>query len=184
MLEKIGKIRRQNLRDLHDWCENHRYLLKPTISHYAKGRKELWIRRYCDLKKQPTITEGFRDERLEALGDRVLANFDIGLLLLYQQGVKINLHRDHTVFSATTVSVNLGEATFLMAEMVQKGEKLQPQYYHLTDGDVIRFNCKILHGIKAVNKERWCIIFWHLKEIFRHTITRDDHQENLIFCQN
>jgi hypothetical protein len=184
MLEKIGKIQGQNLQDLHDWCQNHRYLLKPTISRYANGRKELWIRRYCDLKKQPVITEGFRDDRLEALGDRVLPNFDIGLLLFYQPGVKINLHRDHTVFSPTAVSINLGEATFLMAEMVKKGAKLQPEYYHLTDGEVIKFNSKILHGIKAVNKERWCIVFWHLKYIVGNTITKNNHQQNLILFED
>lgn len=163
LVEKIGKIQGQNLRDLHYWCQNHRYLLNPTVSQYAKGRKELWIRRQCDLRKQATISEGFRDERLEALGDRVLPGFDIGVLLLYQPGVKINLHRDHTVFDSTAVSINLGEATFLMAEMGKKGTELKPQYYPLTDGDVIKFNCKILHGIEAVNTERWCIVFWYLK---------------------
>ena len=162
-LEKIGRLQGKNLQELHNWCQNYRYLLKPTISQYATGRKELWIRRYCDLRKQATITEGFRDDRLEALGDRVLPNFDIGLLLFYQPGVKINLHRDHTVFSSMAVSINLGEATFLMADMVEKGAKLKPEYYYLTDGDVTKFNCKILHGIEAVNKERWCIVFWHLK---------------------
>jgi hypothetical protein len=164
LVEKIGRIQGQNLQDLHDWCQNHRYLLKPTISRYAVGRQELWIRRYCDLKKQPVITEGFRDDRLEALGNRVLPNFNIGVLLLYQPGVKINLHRDHTVFSPTAVSINLGAATFFMAEMEKKGTELKHQYYSLTDGDVTRFNCKILHGIEAVDNERWCIVFWHLKK--------------------
>jgi alkylated DNA repair dioxygenase AlkB len=163
LVKMVGKVQGQNLYDLHDWCQNHRYLLKPTVSQYATGRQELWIRRTCDLRKQATITEGFRDDRLEALGDRVLPNFDIGILLLYQPGVKINLHRDHTVFASTAVSINLGEATFLMAEMGKKGTELKPQDYPLTDGDVLKFNCKILHGIEAVNKERWCIVFWYLK---------------------
>ena len=103
-----------------------------AISRYAKGRQELWIRRYCDLCKNPTITEGFRDERLEALGEKVLPNFDIALLLLYQKDIKINLHRDHTVFQPIAVGVNLGDVVFLMAQMPQKGEKLQPQYDYLS----------------------------------------------------
>jgi hypothetical protein len=166
MIEYIGKITGKNLEELHQWCEDRKHLLKPTLSRYAIGRKELWVRRYCDLRKTPTITEGFRDERLEALGERLLPDFHIGLVLLYQPGVKIGLHRDHSVLKPLAASVNLGEVMFLMAELPCKGEKLKPKRYHLKDGEVTRFNTKILHGIEPVISERWSIMFWHLKDIY------------------
>ncbi|MDY7015525.1 MAG: hypothetical protein SVX43_18400 [Cyanobacteriota bacterium] len=159
----IGRIVGENLTSLHQWCEDHRSLLYPTVSPYARGRKELWIKRYCDLRKIPTIKDGYRDERIEALGERLLPGFDIGLLLLYQPGTKIGLHRDHTVFKPMAAAVNLGQATFVMAEQPRKGEKVRPIARTLNDGDCISFNTKILHGIEPVASERWSLIFWHLK---------------------
>jgi hypothetical protein len=159
----IGQITDENLTALYQWCENHRALLKPTVSSYANGRKELWIKRYCDLRRKPTISEGYRDERIERLGERLLPGFDIGLLLLYEPGIRIKKHRDHTVFQPMTAAVNLGQATFVMAQQPRKGEKLQLDYYALNDGDCICFNSKVLHGIMPVEQERWSIIFWHLK---------------------
>lgn len=162
-LAVIGQIQGDNLAALKQWCNEHKSLLKPTVSTYATGRKELWIKRYCDLRRKPTITEGYRDERLERLGERLLPGFHIGLVLLYSPGVRISLHRDHTVFKEIGVGINLGEATFLMAEMPKKGEQLNPISYPLKDGDCLQFNTKILHGIEPVKNERWGIYFWHLK---------------------
>lgn len=164
MIEKIGYIQGHHLLALHQWCFEQRPLLQPTVSRYAKGRRELWIRRYCDLKSPATISSSYRNDRIEQLGDRVLPNFNIGVLLLYSPGTNINLHRDHTVFEKTAVSVNLGQAIFKIAQTPRKGEKLNPQHYHLQDGDIIRFNSKLLHGIEPVKIERWCLVFWHLKE--------------------
>ncbi len=93
----------------------------------------------------------------------MLSGFHIGLVLLYSPGVRINLHRDHTVFDKVAVGINLGEATFLMAEMPKKGEKVKPISYPLEDGDCLKFNTKILHGIEPVKQSRWGIYFWHLK---------------------
>ena len=173
MIELIGKIKGKNLEDLRQWCVDHKHLLKPTLSRYATGRQELWIRRYCDLGKTPTITEGFRDERLETLGEYLLPGFHIGLVLLYQPGVRIRLHRDHTIFKPLATSVNLGDVTFLMAKAPCKGEKLEPKSFHLADGDVIKFNTKILHGTEPAVSERWCIVFWHMKDMYLWPVKRD-----------
>lgn len=163
-IELIGRVKGQSLRDLKQFCQEHYSLLKPTISTYATGRKELWIRRQCDLRKTPTILEGYRHQRLEDFGERLLPNFHIGLLLFYPPQTQIKLHRDHTVFEKIGVGVNIGKAKFLMAETPKKGEKkIQPISYFLNDGDCLKFNTKILHGIESVNKERWAIYFWHLK---------------------
>ncbi|MFP4009671.1 MAG: hypothetical protein ACLFV6_16970 [Spirulinaceae cyanobacterium] len=169
MIEKISQINDSHLLALHQWCEERRPLLRPTVSRYAKNRRELWIRRYCDLRSPATISDGYRNDRIEQLGERVLPNFDIGLLLLYSPGTQINLHRDHTVFEKTAVSINLGQATFKIAQTPRKGEKLNPQRYRLQDGDVIRFNSKLLHGIEPVQIERWCLVFWHLKQEYLET---------------
>lgn len=158
MIDKIGTIQGKNLKDLHQWCEDHKSILSYTVSRYATGRQELWIKQKCDLKKNPTITEGFRDDRLESLGNRVLSNFDIGLLLFYPKGIEIKPHRDHTVFDTMAVCINLGKANFFIGE----------ENYNLSDGEIIKFNCKIVHGVQKVDQNRWSIIFWHLKEKYKN----------------
>lgn len=161
MIERIGKIRGDSLVDLHQWCKDHNHLLKPTMSRYATGRKELWIRRYCDLRRNPAITEGYRDERIEALGEHLLPGFHIGLVLLYPPGIEIKLHRDHSAFKPVAASVNLGDAVFFMTQPSQPSIS-----YSLSDGDAIRFDVKIPHGVEPVSNERWSIVFWHLKDEF------------------
>ena len=44
-LAVIGKIQGDNLAALKQWCNEHKSLLKPTVSTYATDRKELWIKR-------------------------------------------------------------------------------------------------------------------------------------------
>lgn len=158
-LQRVRKIQGNDLEKLHQWCEERRELLTPTQSGYARGRQELWLRRECDLGKNPTIIQGYRDEFIENLGEQILPGFYIGLLLLYAPDTCIKLHRDHTVFAPIAATINLGDAVFLMAETKQDF----PDRYALEDGEVIQFNTKKLHGIEAVTSERWSIILWHLK---------------------
>lgn len=57
MIEIFGQI--SNVTELLAFCESHQHLMQNTLSTYAQGRKELWIKHKCDLRKQATITEGF-----------------------------------------------------------------------------------------------------------------------------
>ncbi|MBP0017948.1 MAG: hypothetical protein J7647_10375 [Cyanobacteria bacterium SBLK] len=153
-IENIGRIKGENLANLHSWCEEHRKLLSPTLSRYARGRQELWLRRYCDLRRDPTIVQGYRNERIEALGERLLPGFHIGLFLLYPPKTCILPHRDHGCLAPTAVSVNLSDVVFVLNE----------ERHELKNGDVTRFNSKSLHATEPKETERFALIFWHLKE--------------------
>ncbi|HEY9295748.1 MAG TPA: hypothetical protein VIQ31_05135 [Phormidium sp.] len=164
LVTRTGTIRGANLDSLHQWLKEHRSKLQPTVSKFAVGRKELWIRRYCDLRRNPTIKEGYRNDRIEALGERVLPGFHIGLVLLYAPGTCIKLHRDHGVFQPITVGVNLGRGVFCVANHNMNTHDTQVNRLELEDGDVIQFNNKIPHATEPSEQERWSIIFWHLKD--------------------
>lgn len=164
----IGKLQPQAIADLKEWLEARRHLLKPSLSRYAPGRAELWLKVACDLRSPPTLSPGYRDERIEALGERLLPGWDIGLILKYPPKVAIGLHRDHRVFAAReAVAVNLEETNFLMAARPQAGENPRPTAFCLQTGDCISFNPKKLHGTTPIETERWSIIFWYLRPEYK-----------------
>lgn len=160
MLLSRGSLSEQASIELRLWCNKHRNLMTPSKSRYAQGRWELWIRRKTDLRRNASVVEGYRNERIEALGERILPHFDIGLLLLYPRGVEIRWHQDHRIFQPIAVSVNLGDAKFGILPKIEKHQK--PQFFEVGNGDIIKFNCKLEHCIEPVSKERWAVIFWNL----------------------
>lgn len=148
-----------NVTELLAFCENHQHLMENTVSNYANGRKELWIKYKCDLRKNPTMIEAFNHPQLNNLGNKVLPNFDIKLLLFYPPNTQIKLHRDHSVFSNLGVGINLSPSTFLITHDINK----PPKETKLKTGYCYRFNTKLLHGIKPVKLPRYAIYFWHFK---------------------
>lgn len=157
MIEIFATI--SNVTELLAFCENHQHLMQNTLSKYAQGRKELWIKNKCDLRKQATITEGFNHPKLNELGNKLLPNFDIGLLLFYPPNTQIKLHRDHSILSNIGVGINLSPSTFMITDDINKA----PMEIKLKTGYCYRFNTKLLHGIKPVTSHRYAIYFWHFK---------------------
>ncbi|MBL1208277.1 hypothetical protein [Geminocystis sp. GBBB08] len=157
MIEIFGTI--SNVTELLAFCQSHKYLMQNTVSKYAQGRKELWIKNKCDLRQQVTITVGFNHPQLNELGHKLLPNFDIGLLLFYPANTQIKLHRDHSLFSNIGVGINLSPSTFLITHDIN----IKPKEIELKTGYCYRFNTKLLHGIKPVKYPRYAIYFWHFK---------------------
>lgn len=154
-MKQLGII--ADLPELYAWVKKHQQIMTPTISRYAQGRRELWIKRKCSLQRKPVISQGYFDKRLYRLANNVLPNFDIGLFLYYPPHTQITPHKDHFVFNNDAVLINLGDATFVHDN----------KEYPLTDGVVWQFDCKVTHAIKPVSKDRYSFIFWTLKPSFR-----------------
>ena len=166
LVKKKGSLSSDTLEYLLQWCEDKRHLLSPTLSSYAKGRQELWIKKRCDLRKDFCITPAYKDQYINQLGNLVLPGFDIGLLLYYPAATNITPHRDHTVFNKTAICINMTETSFFINDDPSKPYK----GYRLKKGDVIEFNCKHLHSTKLLDKDRWSIIFWYLKPQYKDLI--------------
>jgi len=163
LVKKKGSLTEESINKLSNWCQSIQPLLSPTISSYARGRQELWIKTKCDLKKSFTLHPAYEDEFITSLGNLCLSNFDIGLCLYYPSGSNINPHRDHTVFFKTAVCINMTECIFYINDDPSK------EYvgYRLKKGDIVEFNCKHLHATEKLNKERWSILFWYLKDQYK-----------------
>lgn len=161
-IKLINKV--DNPEALRNWCRSMKDYLIADKSNYAKGRYRLWLFHNVDFRNG-NLTKGYFDQRIWDFSQRVYPGCDIGLLTFGGQldngkvsDGRIGLHRDHTYSEAKAVSVNLGEAIFSYGEREQ-------QDYLLTDGDIVEFNCKILHAVKEIlTPERFSLVFWKLNE--------------------
>ncbi|NEQ50788.1 MAG: hypothetical protein F6K11_11735 [Leptolyngbya sp. SIO3F4] len=157
MVEIIGRC--TDLNKLYSWAEKQPVTLLLN-SNYARGRLECYYGLAVDLKKQPKIDPSHQDPQVDALGDRLLANWHSALLCKYLPGVGINPHRDHTCFQPWAVMVNIGKANFF--EYQGRDKVITP----LQSGDIVRINTKILHGVDPVKDVRYSLTFRHIKAEF------------------
>ena len=138
-MKRIAKV--QNQAELREFCRSVKCKLTKDNSNYAKNRYRLWLFHSVDFRNNQ-VSEGYYDERLYKFSQKIYPGCDIGLLTFggkldngkLSDGT-IKLHRDHNYASSLAISVNLGEAIFTYDE----------QDYLLTDGDIIKFNCKNPH---------------------------------------
>ncbi len=161
-LKQVNKV--QNPEALRNWCRSMKDKLVADTSNYAKGRYRLWLFHEVDFRNGK-LTKSYFDERIWNFSQRVYPNCNIGLLTFggrFNNGKvsdgRIGLHRDHTYAKPKTISINLGEAIF------SYGEPNLTDYL-LKDGDILKFNCKVLHGLKQIKSpERFSLVFWQLNE--------------------
>ncbi len=157
-MEILGNVQ-STLPELHRWVRQ-----QPVSgliqSRYARGRLEAYYGLGVTLSRQPNLYRAIDDERVNALGDRILSGWHSALLCKYLPGVCIHPHRDHTCFERWAVMVNIGEAIFV--EYPEKERITTP----LRDGDVVRINTKILHGVEPVTAARYSLTFRTIKPEF------------------
>ncbi|EAW33345.1 hypothetical protein [Lyngbya sp. PCC 8106] len=161
-LKRINQV--QNPEALKDWCRSMKDKLVADTSNYAKGRYRLWLFHEVDFRNGK-LTKSYFDNRIWNFSQRIYPGCNIGLLTF---GGKLNdgkvsdgrigLHRDHTYAKPKAILVNLGEAIFSYGEP-------NPTDYLLKDGNILEFNCKVLHGVKQIKSpERFSLVFWQLND--------------------
>lgn len=154
-MEKIGHLGEQ-LELWWHWVQQQP--LQPLLkSRYAPGRLECYYGLAVDLRQQPTISSALQDGFVTAIGDRFLPHWHSALLCQYKPGVGINPHRDHTCFRALAVIINLGFADFI--EYLGRDKIVT----HLQDGNIVRIDTKVLHGIPKVRSLRYSLTFRQFK---------------------
>ena len=161
-LKRINQVKNPDA--LRDWCQSMKDKLIADVSNYAKGRYRLWLFHEVDFRNGK-LTKAYYDQRIFDFSQRIYPGCNIGLLTFggkldnskFSDG-RINLHRDHTYAKPKAISINLGEAIFSYGEP-------EPKDYLLKDGDILEFNCKVLHGVKQIKSpERFSLVFWQLND--------------------
>ena len=161
-IKRIAQIK-TNLEDLRNWCIDRIPKMTLDKSSYVDGRYQLWLFNQCNLKTGK-ITKGYYDNRIWKFSQRVYPDCNIGLLTFDGniKGIKSNgriqQHRDHSYAMPIARIVNLGSCIFGYGDE-------QHQHYQLNDGDVIQFNCKVLHSVPTIfSEERFSLVFWQLNQ--------------------
>ena len=151
-LINIGYVR-HDLQSLHYWCEHQSGMKSMSSSQVAFGRTHKWFEYEVILKPNPKIFQGYRDERLHRLGNRIFPGYNCALLCHYYPGGYMTRHCDHSVFEPLVVSVNIGRATLCIGN----------QEHQLEDGQVVSFNSQIPHALYPVVSDRWSLMFRRIK---------------------
>lgn len=107
-----------------------------------------------------TIFEAEHEKKIYQLGQRLYPNNHACLFLYYPPGAYIRPHRDHTASVATVVQINVGCSVTLTVEKEQ---------YKVKDGEVIKFNSKLLHSVSPATNDRW-VISWRKIKMSRFTM--------------
>lgn len=120
-------------------------------SSYTVGRREKWYRHGAIVGTGKIFKCEEPDEKLIKIGDRYLAGWHS--LLACSGATSIGRHRDSGEFEGETLMLNLGEADFYY----------ENETYRLTDGMVVKFNSKILHGSRQLSDQRYHFTWRRLK---------------------
>jgi len=148
-----------NLGELRDYFRGLIPLMKASHSSLTGRRLELWLFNEVNLGSGK-VTAGFQDDRLLNLAQQLLPGSNIGLLTYHgsERGGSSGLirsHRDHSYAMPTAVSLNLGEADFVVDGVTHR----------LGDGEIYEFNCKLPHAVTAIHTaERFSLVLWHLNK--------------------
>lgn len=148
-VEQIGKI--NNLHSFIDWCCSKRELIQPD-SYYSGYRRQILPIGYVGQIENGSVTYDLasKDIRFDKFATHYLPNWKLALLLNYQPGGAIRLHRDSTPYGP--IACSLSSTDF---ELIHDGK-----IYQCFAGCVYKFPTKKLHGVLNIPQQRWAIIWW------------------------
>lgn len=160
-MKVIGKI---DLSNFVGWCEE----MDPYLADdpYKSGikRKVAVIGNGIDYfsvdgKKKLLVVDGLKIKKVEDFIRKVddyqdwSLNNDLCLLLKYQKGGGIKMHRDSSGYGKMAAIVSSSDYEFNHG-----GKK-----YDCKAGLIYQFDSKVLHGVKNC-KDRWSLAWWMLDE--------------------
>lgn len=181
MIEIARQLPTHTAEKMTAWLERTiRPQLTPDVSRYARGRLRAW------LQTEPTLTNPWRDlpgvpvgdKVMSALAERIGWEFDYCLVTYSgdgEAGTGIHPHRDASYADYEAYGLHLtgecrfdywmGRASYGYSPETRNLNPLRDEPTHrliLRPGDVVRFNCKNIHGATP-GPARWNINFWRRK---------------------
>jgi hypothetical protein len=176
-IERLAKISPKELTELKDWIKYIHTFMTDTVSSYAVGRKDLHLRHNVKFikssekgrsdevtKVSDSLSERYKWQLVESIGERLLPGFHQALVLYYPKGTSIRPHRDSRAYDTGAATINIVGNAKLLISPNQDPNNMES--FNLEEGDQIRFNNKELHAISEVKEDRWCVCFFYIKDEF------------------
>lgn len=176
-IERLAKISPKELTELKDWIKYIHPFMTDTVSSYAVGRKDLHLRHSVKFikstekgrsdevtKVSDSLSERYKWQLVESIGERLLPGFHQALVLYYPKGTSIRPHRDSRAYDTGAATINIVGNAKLLISPNQDPNNMES--FNLEEGDQIRFNNKQLHAISEVKEDRWCVCFFYIKDEF------------------
>ena len=149
----------QNIAEFKQYLRSLVPQMEYSYSSLTNKRLELWLFNKVHLGNGQ-VSPGYFDQRLYDFCQRLYEGCDIGLLTYHgpERGGSCGLiapHRDHSYGQPMAVVLNLGMAEFVIDDKT----------YVLNDGDIMKFNCKLLHAVpRIMSEERFSLVLWKLNQ--------------------
>ena len=123
----------------------------------SSGRKCIWMGVGVDLGFKNKVFEGEKiNDNLRRRINDIWGNEEWNSILIYKYeiGVELRLHKDRSIFEDRVIVINVSNDNLLggNVEFIYEGNK-----EILSNGEIIEFNNKKLHGVSKVTDERWSI---------------------------
>ena len=123
----------------------------------SSGRKCLWFGVGVELGLKCSVFEGEKiNDGLRIRCNELWGGEDWNSLLLYKydKGCELKDHVDRDIFGDKVVVINIsidglfgGDVEFFYDGRIEK----------LSNGEIIEFNNKVIHGVRKVGSERWSL---------------------------
>ena len=123
----------------------------------SSGRKCIWLGVGVELGFKNKIFEGENiDNNLKKRINSIWGNEEWNSILIYKYevGVELKLHRDRDIFGDKVIVINVSNDNLFggNVEFIYEGNT-----EILSNGEIIEFDNKKLHGVSKVSDERWSI---------------------------
>ena len=121
------------------------------------GRKCLWfgvgveLGYICSVFKGENISNGLRKKCNELWGGE---DWNSILVYKYDIGCELKDHVDRDIFDNKVVVINISNDDLFGGNV---GFNYDGKIEILSNGEIIEFNNKVIHGIRKVNSERWSL---------------------------
>ena len=118
------------------------------------GRLCLWFGLGVELGLKNRVVKGLEiSNGLRKRGNQLWGSEDWNSILVYKynRGIELKDHIDRDIFDDKVIIINFCRSLV--------GFKYNNKVSWLKDGEIIKINNKVLHGIIKVNEERWSIQF-------------------------
>lgn len=160
-MDIIGRV---ELKSFVDWCQSMEGFLIDDPYKSGIKRKVTVVGNGIDYfsvdgKKKLLVKDGLKIEKVEKFINKVKGwedwslDRDLALLLKYELGGGIKMHRDSSGYGRQAAIVSSCGYQFSHGK----------EKYDCKEGVVYQFDSKVLHGVKSC-QERWSLAWWKLDE--------------------
>lgn len=157
MIKKLGFVDKNKVWNFVKSYESKLSYEKWNGKVNSSGRKCIWLGIGVDLGFKSKVFEGEKiNDNLKKRINDIWGSEEWNSILIYkyEAGVELKLHKDRSIFEDRVIVINASSDNLLggSVEFIYDGNKEM-----LSNGEIIEFNNKKLHGVNKLLDERWSI---------------------------